>query len=102
MIAFDDWMVVELWEGQKDKVSVQIALPDTVDRTKSESAAFVIKQLGLGCNQEEHAFKPVELGALVVFEGDMSVVKFKKPNGEVCLVARQKDVAFRMEGGDLE
>lgn len=105
MIPLDDWMEVELWEGQKSQVEVKLALPETMDPLKDESAAFTILKVGPGYYMpmtDKFVTPHVIPGDIVILVGLGAVQKIKMPNGKERLVAQARNVAYKLGKEDLE
>jgi hypothetical protein len=88
-------MVLKLYEP-KEKGS--LFLPDNVDKTKDDSAVFIIIDIGPGT--PDHPMKG-KVGDIVMLEGALSVFTVKLPNGEKVVVGKNRDVAFILEEEDL-
>mgnify|MGYP005832307639 CR=1 FL=1 len=91
MRPLDDWMELELWEDQKAKLDVQIALPDSVDKAKDDNALFRVVNVA---NDDR-----VKVGDIVLVYGAY-LQRIKLPRGDV-MIGRAQDVCFIIEESDL-
>lgn len=90
----EDYMVLALVREQESK----IAIPDSVDPTKNESAIFEVKAIGPGyLNEISGVFvqPPVSVGDKVILAGySLARIKYKS---EDVIVAKARDVALRVK-----
>jgi len=93
---FDDWMELELWEGQRAKTEVMIALPDSVERKDIDEAA-VFKVLTIGPD-----VKKCKVGDVVQFYGLSAPQLIRLPNGRKTIVAQDQYACFVLDPQDLE
>lgn len=95
MIPLDDWLEIELWEGQRSLVDIAIELPESVHReTVDEAAVFKVLRKAEGVTR-------VNVGDVVQFYGLGAPQRIKKPNGKFTIVAKAEYVCFIMEEEDL-
>jgi hypothetical protein len=100
MRPLDDWMIVKLYTRQAAKLDISIVLPDAVDMSKDESAAFEILKLGPGT--EEYPTSHLQAGDIVIMYGVASVAKVETPNRKKVYVAQARNVCFVLDKEDLE
>jgi hypothetical protein len=100
MKPLEDWMVVELYRPQAAKLDIHIALPDTVDMSKDESAAFEVLQVGPGT--EQYPTNHVKSGDIVIMYGLGAVAKIELPNRKKVFVGQARNVCFILDSADLK
>jgi len=98
MRPLDDWMELELWEDQKAKLDVQIALPDSVDKAKDDNALFRVVNVGSE-DKISRGDKGIKVGDIVLVYGAY-LQRIKLPRGDV-MIGRAQDVCFIIEESDL-
>jgi len=99
MRPLEDWMVVKLYQKQAAKLDIKLVLPDAVDMSKDESAAFEIVNLGPGT--EQYPTSHLQVGDIVIMYGVGSVAKVETPNKKKHYVAQGRNVCFVLEREDL-
>ena len=99
MKPLEDWMVVKLFSRQAAKLDIHLALPDSVDMSKDESAAFEVLQLGPGTDQCPTSHLAV--GDVVVMYGVGAIGRIELPNRKRVFVGQARNVCFVLDGEDL-
>ena len=99
MRPLEDWMVVQLYTKQAAKMDIKLMLPDSVDMSKDESAAFEILTLGPGTDQ--YPTSHLNIGDTVIMYGVGAVNRMETPNRKRHYVAQARNVCFVLERNDL-
>jgi co-chaperonin GroES (HSP10) len=99
MKPLEDWMVVKLYEKQAARMDIKLAIPDSIDMSKDESAAFEIVKLGPGT--EQCPVSHVKVGDTIILYGLGAVSRMELPNRKKIFVAQARNVCFILDKEDL-